>query len=459
MRLEVIDSVYFVGIGGIGMSAIARYFKTLGKSVAGYDKTESPVTQALINEEIDVTYTDSVEAISEICTTKERTLVVYTPAIPADNIILNYFKQSEFEVLKRSEVLGLISKSFNTIGVAGTHGKTSVTTLLAYLLHKSSVGCNAFLGGISKNFETNLVVDKLESPVVVEADEFDRSFLRLSPKSAIITSMDADHLDIYNNHDALLESFNEYANKLPAGGNLLIKKGLETNISVNTNINSFTYSIDEKADFYAENIRLESGRYLYDFVYSEGRIDGIELFVPGLVNVENSVAAIAMSVLYGVTSEEIITSIPNYSGVQRRFDYRVKTDRLIYIDDYAHHPTEIAFTLRSIKSLYPGKKIAAIFQPHLYSRTNDFAEGFATELDKFDDIALLDIYPARELPIEGVTSAMLINKMSNKTAKVIKKEDVENHVINTEFDVMLTIGAGDIDRLVKIIEKTVQNKI
>ncbi len=459
MKLEVIDSVYFVGIGGIGMSAIARYFKTLGKSVSGYDKTESPVTQALINEGIDVVYIDSVGAISDIYTTKDRTLVVYTPAIPTDNIILNYFLKSEFEILKRSEVLGLISNSLNTIGVAGTHGKTSVTTLLAYLLHKSSVGCNAFLGGISKNFNTNLVVDRPGSPVVVEADEFDRSFLRLSPNSAIITSMDADHLDIYNNHDALLESFNEYTQKLPAGGNLIIKRGLETKISVNSDVNMFTYSIDEKADFYAENIRLESGRYLYDFIYSGGRIDGIELFVPGLVNVENSVAAIAMSVLYGVTASEIVNSIPDYSGVQRRFDYRVKTDKLIYIDDYAHHPTEIAFTLRSIKSLYPGKKIAAIFQPHLYTRTQDFAEDFASELDKFDDVALLDIYPARELPIEGVTSGMLIDKMNNKTAKVINKEDVENYVDNTEFDVLLTIGAGDIDRLVKIIEKKVQSKI
>ena len=458
MNIKEIKQIYFVGIGGIGMSAIARYFCSLGKKVAGYDRAPSHITDSLKDLGVSITFDDNVSSIGNSFLNTDETLVIITPAIPNNSVLLNYFRNNNFTIIKRAKALGLISNDYRTIGVAGTHGKTSVSTLLSYLLYNSSIGCNAFLGGISKNFESNFVQGNVNSPVVVEADEFDRSFLQLTPTAAIITSLDADHLDIYDSHNYMLQSFNDFANQVPDGGIIIIKEGLKDQLNIKSTVTVKTYSLNKESEYYSNNIRLQRGRYLFDFNYPGDKIENLELFVPGLVNVENSIAAIAMALNMGVSPLEIKKSLSSFKGVVRRFDYKVENGSKVYIDDYAHHPSEIEFTLKSVRELYPHKKIAGIFQPHLFSRTRDFATDFAKELDKFDSIVLLDIYPARELPIEGVTSNTILELMASNSKRILAKDEVLSFVKEGDFDVLLTLGAGDIDRLVDPIKEIV-NKL
>lgn len=458
MNINQIERVFFVGIGGIGMSAIARYFCALKKTVAGYDRTPSVITDSLSSLGVKITFDDNISAITDEFKSTDGTLIIITPAVPADSALLNYFNSNNYNVIKRAKALGLISHDYSTIGVAGTHGKTSVSTLLSYLLYNSTVGCNAFLGGISKNFNSNFVQGDQNSPIVIEADEFDRSFLQLTPSASIITSLDADHLDIYDTHDALIQSFSDYVNLISENGLLIIKEGLKDKLTVSNNITIQTYSLNNESDYYSTNIRLKNGRYLFDFVYPKGKINDLELFVPGLVNVENSVAAISMAINMGVLPDEILESLQNFQGVVRRFDYKVNNESVVYIDDYAHHPSEIEFTIKSVRELYPNKKIAAIFQPHLFTRTRDFALGFACELDKIDSVVLMDIYPAREKPIEGVSSEMIVNLMKSDNKLILSNDEILNFVDKKDFDVLLTLGAGDIDRLVTPIMHILKNK-
>jgi len=455
MNIKEFKQIYFVGIGGIGMSALARYFCSLDKNVSGYDRTPSAITDSLKELGVKINFDDNINSVEDSFLNVDETLVIITPAIPKSSVILNYFIDNNYTIIKRAKALGLISNNQKTIGVAGTHGKTSVSTLLSFLLNNSAIGCNAFLGGISKNFESNFVQGKVNSPVVVEADEFDRSFLQLTPASAIITSLDADHLDIYDSHNYLLQSFNDFVNQVVDGGIIIIKEGLKEQLNIKDSVIVKTYSLNSKSEYYSDNIRLQNGRYIFDFVYPEGEIKNLELFVPGLVNVENCVAAIAMALNIGVSPIEIKKSLSLFKGVVRRFDYKVDNSRKVYIDDYAHHPSEIEFTLKSVRELYPDKKITGIFQPHLFSRTRDFAIDFAKELDKFDSIVLLDIYPARELPIEGVTSNIILELMTSDSKQILSKDEVLDFVTKGDFDVLLTLGAGDIDRLVDPIKEII----
>lgn len=455
MRIEDCKNIYFVGIGGIGMSAIARYFHSIGMNVFGYDRTQTQLTSELIAEGIGITFNESVESIPKEHKLKQDTLVVYTPAIPSGHPQMEYFRQENFEIRKRSQVLGLLSDNLNGIGIAGTHGKTTVSTITSHIFKTSALGCNAFLGGISRNYQSNLLLSKDSPWVILEADEFDRSFLQLHPQLALITSMDADHLDIYGDKSELERSFQEFVNQIKKGGSLVYKKGLklETN-----DINTYSYSLNEKADFYAENLNLVEGFYQFDLIHPKGRIEGINFSYPGKINVENAVAASSVAILCGVQEEELREALSTFKGVRRRFDYHIRNEKMVFIDDYAHHPKELWESISSVRALYPEKKLTGVFQPHLYTRTRDFAEGFATSLNLLDEVILLDIYPARELPIEGVSSEIIFKNLK-VPSKLCKKGDLLDLIEEKELEVLLTLGAGDIDQLVEPIKELLSKKL
>ena len=447
MNLDRIHNVYFVGIGGIGMSAIARYFLSKDANVAGYDKVQTPLTEALENEGCIIHYEDAINAIPK--SHKHRdTLIIYTPAIPENHEELNYFRTNEYDVVKRSEVLGMITESSFTVGVAGTHGKTTTSTIVAYLLDNANYKCDAFLGGISTNFNSNFVFSNKSKVTVIEADEYDRSFLTLSPNIAIVTSTDADHLDIYNEHSSLLVSFQDYVNKLPEDGVLILKKGLELDYN-----NTITYSATEEADIYACNLKIENSVYCFDVQTPNGLVKNVEVGLPGLHNVENALAAFAVGLELGLSIEVLKSGLENFKGVKRRFEYQVKSNDVVYIDDYAHHPTELNACITSVRTMFPDKKITGVFQPHLFSRTRDFADDFSKSLSLLDELYLLDIYPARELPIEGVTSNMLLNKINLEHKEVVSKEELINKLNIKDIEVLLTLGAGDIDTLVQPLKE------
>ncbi|MBI9055559.1 MAG: UDP-N-acetylmuramate--L-alanine ligase [Bacteroidales bacterium] len=453
MDLKTIHNVYFIGVGGIGMSAIARFFNTYGKSVAGYDKVSKPLTNDLINEGINIHFEDNVSNIPEDFKNKENTLVVYTPAIPDSHTELNYFIKNNFEIKKRSEVLGMLSREKECLAVAGTHGKTTITTMISHLMKQSRMGCNSFMGGISKNYNTNFLADKDSKYVVVEADEFDRSFLQLNPQKAIISAVDADHLDIYSDENDLKNTFKDFIGKINPGGVLVIKKGLIFDIPKRDDLQIYTYSINQDSDFKAENIRIEDGLYVFDFVGINGRINNLRLGLPGKINVENAIAAISIATLSGVHNDEIFNSISKFKGIQRRFDYQINREDFVYIDDYAHHPEELKASISSAKELFKDKKITGIFQPHLYTRTRDFVNEFAESLDLLDEIILLDIYPAREEAIPGITSEIIFERIKNQNKTLCAKSELLEVLKNKNPEVLMTLGAGDIDELVEPIKK------
>ncbi|MFY0714518.1 UDP-N-acetylmuramate--L-alanine ligase [Seonamhaeicola sp. NFXS20] len=444
MNLKNIHNVYFIGIGGIGMSALARYFNANNKQVAGYDKTPTEITEALINLEIDVHYEDSVANIPTSYLTQENTLVVYTPAIPKDHEELTYFKNNKFTVLKRSEVLGLITENTFCLAVAGTHGKTTTTSILGHLLHECDVEVTAFLGGVTENYNSNLIL-KGAKVSVVEADEFDRSFLTLSPNMAGITSMDADHLDIYGEAEALRESFVKFTKRLKPEGKLFVKNGLP--------IPGITYGIEDDSDYSVQNIKIENGSYVFDVKTPKTVLKNIQFNLPGRHNLSNALIALAMAVEYGCPHQQLVKALASFKGVKRRFTYHIKTDELIFIDDYAHHPEEINAVHQAVREMYPNKSILAVFQPHLFSRTQDFANEFADSLSQFDELILLDIYPARELPIEGVTSAWLLDKIVTEKKQLTSKENLLEKIQESNAQIILTIGAGDIGEEVNKIKK------
>lgn len=436
------------------MSALARYFKGQGKMVCGYDKTSTPLTDALSNEGIEVHFTDDVSQIPN-----NIDLVIYTPAIPADLMELNYLQSSDVPLKKRAEVLGLISKDKRSIAVAGTHGKTTVSSMIAHILNHSSVGCNALLGGIAKNYTSNIILNPDSDLMVVEADEYDKSFLQLQPDYAVITAMDADHLDIYDNFNNLADTFNQFIQRINENGKLLTNKKLASKFTTNSkSLTTYTYSLENQADFYAHNINLVEGNYCFDIITPFGEIKEITLGMAGLINVENAIAASALALLSGAKENEIQEALKSFSGIHRRFDYQIKREDLIYIDDYAHHPEEINRFTSSVRDLYPNKKILGIFQPHLYSRTRDFADEFAKSLNLLDEVILLPIYPAREIPIEGIESSIILNKINSKNKSIVEKENILNKIDNKSFDILLTIGAGDIDKLVEPIKKHLTHK-
>ncbi|MFP4023754.1 MAG: UDP-N-acetylmuramate--L-alanine ligase [Thiohalospira sp.] len=453
MNLDRIHNVYFLGIGGIGMSAIARYFKTVGKNVGGYDKVSRPITDRLLNEDIAVNFKDNIENIPQSFKNKENTLVIITPAIPASNNQLNYFIQQGFTIKKRSEVLGLIANSQNCVAIAGTHGKTTITTMVSYFMQQSRIGCNAFLGGVSKNFNTNLVVNTDSKIIVVEADEFDRSFLHLYPQSAIISAIDADHLDIYKNKNAVNDAFKQFIQQIKPNGTLIINSKINLDIINRGDIDVYTYSINDDSDFKAKNIKIDNGLYKFDFVGKNMIIKDLKLGLPGRINVENAVVAIAMAYINGAHQDEIYNAVPKFKGIERRFDYQVNRKDFVYIDDYAHHPEELKASITSVKELFKDKKVTGIFQPHLYSRTRDFAQEFAQSLDLLDEIILLDIYPAREEPIPRVTSEIIFDKIKNPEKVLCTKNNVIEILKERKPEVLITLGAGDIDELVQPIKK------
>ena len=446
-------NIYFIGIGGIGMSAIARYWKFKGLTVSGYDKTPSDLTAALEKEGIAVHYEDDVNYIPKDI---ENTLVVYTPAIPESLEELKYVKEQGYSVLKRSQILGEITRGQTCLAVAGTHGKTTTSTLTAHIVTESGEGCSAFLGGISKNYGTNMLVSHRPT-VVVEADEYDRSFLQLYPAIAAITAMDADHLDIYGDLEHVQEAFRKFASQV--SDTLILKLGLPVS-QEDTKAKIYTYHVDDpRADFHAENIRLGAlGHYTFDLVYPEGRINGIKAGALGRVNVENSVAAAAISLCHGVREEAIRSAIASFQGVQRRMDVHINRPDLTYIDDYAHHPQELATTIASLRGIFPGRRITAIFQPHLFSRTQDFAKEFAEALSAVDKLILLDIYPAREEPIPGVTSELIFKDVTAPEKVMMHREDVLEALRGEKLDVLVTFGAGNIDRLVGPITEMLETR-
>ncbi|MCF8462228.1 MAG: UDP-N-acetylmuramate--L-alanine ligase [Flavobacteriales bacterium] len=447
--LTNIKAVYLIGIGGIGMSGLARYFAAQGKLVAGYDRTPTDLTKELESAGISVRFADDVDAIPAEFKNAETTLVIYTPAVPTNHSELNYFRNNGFEVLKRSQVLGELSRTYNTVAVAGTHGKTTTSSIIAHLLKCSSKDCNAFLGGISSNYNTNLLTSTSSNLMVVEADEFDRSFLTLSPDIAIVTSVDADHLDIYGSADEMLKSFHEFTEKITADGTLIYRFGLPFS---GTKKKHFTYSLSEASDYYTSNLSIESGQYRFNLHSPSGIIKDLKFGMPGLHNVENAVAAFAAVDQLGLSEDEIRIGFATYKGVKRRFEVHINTEELVYIDDYAHHPTEISACVNSVRELFPGRKVKAVFQPHLFSRTKDHMEEFAHSLSALDEVTLLEIYPAREEPMAGITSSVLLDKITAKNKKLQSKTAVLESITKENTDVLLTLGAGDIDQLVSPIK-------
>ena len=438
------DNIYFIGIGGIGMSALARYFVANGKVVAGYDKTPSDITDSLEALGVEVHFEDAVKNIPQACLDKENTLIVYTPAIPQGHLELDYFRTNNFQILKRSQILGLITENTFCLAVAGTHGKTTTSSILGHLLNECNVPLTAFLGGICENYNSNLIMNGTEVSVV-EADEFDRSFLTLSPNLACITSMDADHLDVYGDASELIKSFEDFSKKIKPNGKLFVRNGLP--------IHGITYGIEDDSDYSVQNIKIENGSYIFDVKTPKTVLENIQFNLPGRHNLSNALIALAMAVEYGCPHRQLAKALASFKGVKRRFTYQIKTDDFVYIDDYAHHPEEINAVHQAVREMYPNKKVLAIFQPHLFSRTRDFIDGFAKSLSQFDEVLLLDIYPARELPMEGVTSAWLLSKMTNENKQLVSKADLLQKIHESHAQIVLTIGAGDIGEEVKHIKK------
>ena len=453
-----INSVYFIGIGGIGMSNLARYFLSKGKMVAGYDRTETSLTKELVKEGANIHYIDSKDLIPITFTDIAHTLVVYTPAIPSDSVELNYFKQNGFDLHKRAEVLGLITKQSKALCCAGTHGKTTTSSMLAHILRQSHLDCNAFLGGILRNYDNNLLLSDKSEYTVVEADEYDRSFHWLHPYMALITSVDPDHLDIYLTEQAYLESFEKFTSLIQSGGALVIKHNIKLQPRLKEDVRLYTYS-EEKGDFHAQNIRIGNGEIYFDFVTPKETITNIKLGVPVKINIENSVGAMALAWLNGATPDELRKGISTFQGAKRRFEFILKTDKIVMIDDYAHHPQELAASITSVKALYPDRKVTGVFQPHLYSRTKDFAPDFARSLSLLDELILLDIYPAREKPIEGVTSEIIFNKVTCPKTICSKDQLLDLITSKNDIEVLLTVGAGDIDQLLMPIKEILERKI
>ena len=448
MNLNQIHNVYFIGIGGIGMSALARYFKSIGKNVSGYDKTETELTNELIESGIDIHFKDEIGLIPTDYYI-ENTLVVITPAVPTTHSQWNYFLEREFVVKKRAEVLGLITKDTFCFAVAGTHGKTTTSSILGHILYQSGADVTSFLGGIVENYNSNLIGTG-KSITVVEADEFDRSFLHLYPNIACVTSMDADHLDIYGDSVAIEASFLEFANKITDKSQLFIAKNLD--------LEGVTVAVNENADYKAYNVRIDNGNYVFDVQTPTEVISNLQFGLPGKHNLTNALMALAMAKTFGTSNDDIAAALKSFKGIKRRFSYQIKESNLVYIDDYAHHPTEIDAVYQAVSELYPNQKVLAIFHPHLFSRTRDFADGFAKSLSKFDEVLLLDIYPARELPIEGITSSWLLDKMTNEHKKVVSKTDLITQILESEAKIIVTIGAGDIGELVPSIKQALQKK-
>ena len=458
MELDDVKSVYFIGAGGIGMSALVRYFLAFGYRVGGYDRTPSELTAKLISEGAEIHFEENVDIIPECFKDKKRTLVVYTPAIPEDHKELVYFRNEGFEVHKRAQVLGALTCKHKGLCVAGTHGKTTTSAMVAHILHESHVDCNAFLGGITKNYGTNYILSKNSDYVVIEADEFDRSFHWLRPYASVITATDPDHLDIYGTKEAYLESFRKYTSLIQPGGALIVHKGLEVKPDVQEGVRVYEYS-RESGDFHAENISIGNGEIRFDFVYPEGRIENINLGVPVSINIENGIAAMALAKLAGATDKELADGMASFSGVDRRFDFKIKSDKHVFLTDYAHHPQEIKQSAMSVRELYKDRKITAIFQPHLYTRTRDFYKDFADSLSLLDEVILADIYPAREKPIPGVTSRLIYDNLKPGVKKrLCKSNEIVDIVRNEDFDVLVLLGAGDIDKYVPEITDILNSK-
>lgn len=461
MDLKGRHIIYFIGIGGIGMSAIARYFLSTGCTVAGYDRTRSQLTDELESEGCSIHFDDNILKIPSEYKVKaniDQVLVIYTPAIPNDHLELSYFRENNFQIQKRSQVLGELTNGSSLIAVAGTHGKTTISTLIAHILSTSDIGCTAFLGGISKNYFSNFISGNTAISVA-EADEYDRSFLWLHPEYAIITSVDSDHLDIYKDETNLKKSFLEFVNNIKDGGTLLVNDRVRLPEIKRKNLSIFSYSLDHETDFFAANIRVEHGLYIFDFIGPNRIIDGIKMSFPGRINIENAIAAIGVSLQLGVSDNIIRKALESFTGIKRRFDIRYQSDVLTYIDDYAHHPVEIRSIILSVKELYKGQKLTGIFQPHLYSRTQDLYMDFAQSLDELDKLILLDIYPAREEPVPGVSSEIILNQVSIEEKMILSNEEALEYVQSMESGVLLTLGAGDIDKLARPIEKIFKERI
>ena len=457
MDIKDIKAVYFVGAGGIGMSAIARYFISRGLVVGGYDKTPSTLTRQLEKEGMLIHYEEDINDIPRACKNPQSCLVIYTPAIPAEHLELQYFRQNGFEIQKRAQVLGTLTRQHKGLCVAGTHGKTTTSTMCAHIMHQSHLDCNAFLGGISKNYGTNYILSDSDY-VVIEADEFDRSFHWLSPYMTVITSTDPDHLDIYGTKEAYLESFRHYTELIQPEGALIIHRGLEMQEALPEGVRRYDYALTE-GDFHAENIRIHNGDITFDFVSPIESVKNIRLGQPVPINIENGVAAMAMAQLAGCTADELRIGMKTYGGVDRRFDFKIKNDQLVFLSDYAHHPKEIYQSARSIRELYKDRKITAIFQPHLYTRTRDFYHEFADALSLLDEVVLTEIYPAREQPIEGVTSQLIYDNLRAGVEKqLIRKDDVLSFVRSHQFDVLIVLGAGDLDNYVPQITQILKEK-
>jgi UDP-N-acetylmuramate--L-alanine ligase len=456
--MQTIESVYFIGAGGIGMSALERYFLSQSLFVGGYDRTETPLTKELIREGADIHYTDDVDAIPQACRDPQTTLVVYTPAVPKDHHELTWFRQAGFEVKKRAEVLGYLTRQMKGLCVAGTHGKTTTTAMAAHLLHESHVGCNAFLGGIAKNYATNYLLDNNSDFVVIEADEFDRSFHHLQPYASVITATDPDHLDIYGTEEAYLESFTHYTSLIRPDGALIVHKDLKFKEALPVGTRRFDYGRDA-GNFHAENIRIGGGRVCFDLISPLGNICEIELGVPVSINIENGIAAIALAQIAGATPDEIREGMKTFQGVDRRFDFKIKSDKVVLLSDYAHHPTEVRQSILSVREVFNGRRITGIFQPHLYTRTRDFYREFAESLSLLDEVILLDIYPARELPIEGVSSQLIYDHLRADMKKhLCDKSALLPLLKQEETDVVMVLGAGDVDAMVPQIAQMLKEK-
>ena len=451
MDVNTLKSVYFIGAGGIGMSALVRYFLSIGKKVAGYDRTPSELTQKLIAEGAAIHYEENVEGIPNEFLDPNTTLIIYTPAIPTTHAELIYFQKNGFTIQKRSQVLGLLTQSSKGLCIAGTHGKTTTSTMTAHLLHQSSVGCNAFLGGISKNYGTNLLLSDKSEYVVIEADEFDRSFHWLTPYASVITATDADHLDIYGTKEAYLESFNHYTSLIRPSGALIVRKGIELEPRLQEGVSLYTYSREE-GDFHAENIHIGNGEITFDYVSPLGNIKDIQLGVPVAINIENGIAAMALAQISGVNNEDIKSAMASFGGVDRRFDFKIKNDKVVFLSDYAHHPEEIKQSILSMRALYEDKKITGIFQPHLFTRTRDFYKEFAESLSLLDEVILTEIYPARELPIKGISSRLIYDHLRPGIEKTLcNKEEILEILKQKDIEVLITLGAGDIENYVQPI--------
>ena len=452
------NSVYFIGAGGIGMSAIARYYIKQGKFVAGYDKTPSKLTDQLIREGMHIHFEDNVNLIPEECRDAKDTLVIYTPAIPETHTEFQYFTKQGFDIQKRAQVLGTLTKEHKGLCVAGTHGKTTTSTMCAHIMHNSHLDCNAFLGGISKNYGTNYILSDKSDYVVIEADEFDRSFHWLRPWMSVITSSDPDHLDIYGTKEAYLESFRHYTTLIQPGGALIIHTGLEMKADVVEGVKTYTYGVEE-GDFHAENIKIENGEITFDFISPVENVRNISLGQPIPINIDNGIGAMAMAQLNGCTADELRYGMETYKGVDRRFDFALRNDKHVVISDYAHHPKEIYQSAKSLKQVYNNRTITAIFQPHLYTRTRDFYKDFAAALSQLDEVILCDIYPARELPIPGVTSQLIYDCLAPGVKKqMIKKDEVLDFIKSHDTDVLVILGAGDLDNYVPEITKIIETR-